>query len=226
MLKAGIRADKSMKVLNLYSGIGGNRKLWEDVEVTAVEINPKIAKIYQDFFPKDKVIVGDAHQYLLDHFQEYDFIWSSPPCPTHTRMNIANSLSPYKDNSKQMKRGGGIKPRYADMELYQEIIFLNHHFKGKYCVENVIAYYDPLIKPLQMGGHWFWVNFHVRIRKTASRGMGKKDTTKETLTKRKGFVWESLQGLDRELVLRNCVEPELGLHILNEARTKFQRTLF
>ena len=29
-----------MKVLNLYCGIGGNRKLWEDVEVTAVELDP------------------------------------------------------------------------------------------------------------------------------------------------------------------------------------------
>ena len=31
-----------MKVLNLYAGIGGNRKLWTDVEITAVEYNQKI----------------------------------------------------------------------------------------------------------------------------------------------------------------------------------------
>jgi site-specific DNA-cytosine methylase len=71
------------------AGIGGNRKLWDgDIEITAVEIDPKIAKIYQDFFPNDKVIVSDAHQYLLEHFKEYDFIWSSPPCPTHSRMRF------------------------------------------------------------------------------------------------------------------------------------------
>ena len=63
-----------MEVLNLYAGIGGNRKLWEDVEVTAVEINEQIAQIYQDNFPNDRVIIGDAHQYLLDHFKEFDFI--------------------------------------------------------------------------------------------------------------------------------------------------------
>lgn len=69
-----------MKILNCYAGIGGNRKLWgDDHEITAVENDPDIAKIYQDFFPNDKVIVADAHQYLLDHFKEYDFIWSSPP---------------------------------------------------------------------------------------------------------------------------------------------------
>ena len=74
-----------MKVLNLYAGIGGNRKLWNGVDCTAVEIEPKIAKIYSDFFPKDKVIVGDAHQYLLEHYDDgWDFIWSSPPCPTHS----------------------------------------------------------------------------------------------------------------------------------------------
>jgi len=34
-----------MKVLNLYAGIGGNRKLWPDeCEVTAVENNEEIPK--------------------------------------------------------------------------------------------------------------------------------------------------------------------------------------
>lgn len=216
-----------MKILNLYAGIGGNRKLWGDEhEVTAVEINQKIADKYQMFFPKDKMVVGDAHQYLMKHFSEFDFIWSSPPCPTHTRMNIANSLSPYKDNSVQLKRGGGIKPRYADMQLYQEIILLTHHFKGKFCVENVIAYYEPLIKPTKLGGHWFWCNFIVPTFKAKSRGMGKKDTTRETLTKRKGYKWEDLEGLDRELVLRNCVEPEVAEHIFNGAFKEKQNDLF
>jgi len=44
--------EKRLKVLNLYAGIGGNRKLWRDVDVIAVEINPEIAKIYQDFMNK------------------------------------------------------------------------------------------------------------------------------------------------------------------------------
>ncbi len=86
-----------MKVLNLYAGIGGNRTLWKDVEVTAIENNKSIAKIYLDFFPDDKVIVADAHQYLLEHYKEYDFIWSSPPCQSHTRMrNLLNRFEQYK----------------------------------------------------------------------------------------------------------------------------------
>ena len=52
-----------MKILNIYAGIGGNRKMWGgEHEVVAVEINKDIAKIYQDNFPKDKVIVGDANK--------------------------------------------------------------------------------------------------------------------------------------------------------------------
>ena len=58
-----------MKVGNLYAGIGGNRKLWpKECEVTAIENNKEIAKIYLDFFPNDKVIVIDAHQFLLEHY--------------------------------------------------------------------------------------------------------------------------------------------------------------
>ena len=127
---------KTIKVLNLYAGIGGNRKLWVgDIEVTAVELNPQTARIYHDFFPDDKVIVADAHQYLLEHYKEFDFIWSSPPCPTHSRMRNL------KNNCEECEK------KFPDMKLYEEIIFLTHFFKGKFVVENVISYYDPLIMP-------------------------------------------------------------------------------
>lgn len=218
-----------MRILNLYAGIGGNRKLWGDEhEITAVEYKPEVAAKYQEFFPKDKVVVADAHKYLLDHYHEFDFIWSSPPCPTHTRMNVANSLSPYKDNTAQLKQGGGIKPRYADMALYQEIILLKHFFQGKWVVENVVSYYEPLIKPQEVGGHYFWANF-VLLPINLDRGMGKESNT-HTLAKHKGFDYDSLKGLDRELVLRNCVEPETGRRILelaiNPIHEELQKQLF
>lgn len=101
-----------MKILNLYAGIGGNRKLWpKEHEITAVEIKPEIAAIYQENFSQDNVIVGDAHQYLLEHYKEYEFIWSSPPCPTHSRTNYF------------LKTKRAI---YPDMRLYEEIIFLEN----------------------------------------------------------------------------------------------------
>ena len=108
-----------MKILNLYACLGGNRYKWDevaDIEVTAVELDPELAKLYQERFPNDKVVVADAHQYLLDHYQEFDFIWSSPPCPTHSRANYWASKT--RDNRKKV---------YPDMKLYQEILFLKHY---------------------------------------------------------------------------------------------------
>jgi len=132
-----------MKVLNLYACLGGNRLLWDDCEVTAVEIDPELARMYQERFPNDTVIVADAHQYLLDHYQDFDFIWSSPPCPTHSRM---------------MKATKHDISRYPDMKLYEEIIFLQHFFKAKWVVENVKSYYDPLIQPYKSTRHYYWAN--------------------------------------------------------------------
>lgn len=135
-----------MKILNAYAGIGGNRKLWGDEhEVTAIEYDPNIAKIYQDNFPNDKVIVTDAHQYILEHYKEFDLIWSSPPCPSHSRVRKATE----HQNA----------PVYPDMKLYEEILFLQGYFKGKWCVENVVAWYEPLIRPNKIADHYFWSNF-------------------------------------------------------------------
>ena len=142
---------KKIRVLNNYCGIGGNRKLWKNVDVTAIENNPKIATIYQDFFPDDKVIVGDAHKYLLEHFAEFDFIWSSPPCPSHSRARFWGW-------SKK-------RPIYPDMKLYQEILFLKHHSKAKWIIENVISYYKPLIESLKLGRHYIWSNFFIKINR-------------------------------------------------------------
>lgn len=219
-----------MKILNNYCGIGGNRKLWGDShEITAVEYKPEIAKIYQDFFPNDKVVVGDAHQYLLDHYHEFDFIWTSPPCQSHTTMNVANHLSPYEEDQERMQKqianGGGIKPRYPKMELYQEIIFLTHFFKGKWCVENVIGYYEPLIKPQVMAKHYFWTNFLMTNFVGTDRGIGVENEV-EVMKEKLGFDLSPYKGVDKRLLLRNCVEPEVAKHILDQAMNDHQNSLF
>jgi DNA (cytosine-5)-methyltransferase 1 len=139
-----------MRILNLYACLGGNRYKWgDDHEITAVELDQDLARLYQERFPNDKVIVADAHQYLLENYNQFDFIWSSPPCPTHSRARYwaigANGKSPV----------------YPDMKLYQEILLLKHHFKGKYVVENVIPYYKPLLEPKKRGRHLYWTNFNL-----------------------------------------------------------------
>ena len=189
-----------MKILNLYAGIGGNRKLWGDEhEITAVENVEYIADAYRKLYPNDTIIVADAHQYLLDHCEEYDFIWSSPPCPTHSKMNTALQWR-------------GIR-RYPDMTLYQEIIYLKQFYKGKWVVENVESYYDPLILPQIIDRHYFWSNFYIP-RTDTGRGYNVTNSTKEQ--HKEHFDIQLPDGTkNQRKLLRNAVDPKVGLHVFN-----------
>lgn len=196
-----------MKILNLYAGIGGNRKLWgEDHEITAVEFDPRVAAVYADLFPKDQVIVSDAHEYLLNHFQDFDFIWSSPPCPSHSQMR------------KNMSVGvRGSKAIYPDMKLYEEILLLQHYFKGKWVVENVRPYYEYLIKPtFTLGRHPYWSNFMVEHKEYEADGI-KAVGAAEKIAERFGYDLKGYDLPDKRKALRNAVNPEMGLHIFRHA---------
>jgi len=196
-----MRRAQKIKILNLYAGIGGNRKLWGDnFEITAVEYDPKIAAIYQGFFPNDTVIVGDAHQYLLDHYKNFDFIWSSPPCPTHSDIRRMGALS------------GQYEPLYPDMSLYQEIIFLDAFFKGGYCVENVKPYYKPLIPAYQRDRHLFWSSFYIP---ELPKEPPKHHATRKDQQSITGFDLSPFKGIDKNKILRNCVMPGVGKTILD-----------
>ena len=180
-----------MKILNLYAGIGGNRKLWGDEhEITAVEFNEKRAATYQQRFPNDTVIVADAHQYLLDHYKEFDFIWSSPPCQSH-------SITNHFLNAKGVIR-------YPDMKLWQEIIFLKHFYTAKWCVENVKPYYGEILNPKQIGRHFLWSNFMITSIPQPKDSIGRMNGNIQTASK-------------KTVEERNEVNAELGLHILNTA---------
>ena len=205
-----------MKVLNLYAGIGGNRKLWEDVEVTAVEWDKEIASIYQDFFPNDKVIITDAHQYLLEHFKRFDFIWSSPPCPSHSRFRFMTTKLNEDDFTNPASM---IRPIiYPDMKLYQEILLLQNYFNGKWVVENVKPYYEPLIKAKEISRHLFWANFNLNNINIPTLNI--KGNKINDLEKMHGFSIRNykLKNTSKITILRNCVHPKLGEHILNCAR--------
>lgn len=196
------------KVLNLYAGIGGNRKLWEDVEVTAVEYDPKIASIYQDFFPDDTVIVTDAHEYLLEHYGDsWDFIWSSPPCPSHSHIRKELAVEARKQN----------KAIYPDMKLYEEILFLQGYISNPWVVENVISWYEPLIKPYDVANHYFWSNFNITNLSKKSR---EHHANIKGLEVRKGFDLSKYHGIDKIRLLRNYTESELGNHIFECAFDK------
>jgi len=208
---------KEYKVLNLYSCLGGNRYKWDevaeeagvDMKVTAVELDPELARLYQERFPNDKVVVADAHQYLLDHYKEFDFIWTSPPCPTHSRARYWNS-SNYDTTTE---------PVYPDFTLYQEIIFLQHYYKGKYVVENVIPYYEPLIPAKKRGRHLYWTNFNLPSDLNDRRfavSSAKKEFS--GLCKFHDYDFRKYQGeQNKTKIARNLVDYEAGRTIFETA---------
>jgi len=197
-----------MKILNLYACLGGNRYKWDevtDVEVTAVELDPECARLYQERFPNDTVIVADAHQYLLDHYKEFDFIWSSPPCPTHSRLVQSNKNK--------------IKMKYPDMKLYEEILFLKHLYNGKFVIENVIPYYEPLIPAQKRHRHLYWTNFNLPNILT-NRDVRISTGTKEVqnLCKFHDFDFYKYKGKQpTNKIARNLVDYEAGRTILETA---------
>ena len=191
-----------MRILNLYAGIGGNRKLWgNEHEITAVEINPKIAAVYKEFFPNDTVIVDDAHEYLRKHFREYDFIWASPPCPTHSVLQMTR----YYDEDL----------KYPDMKLYQEIILLKNFYKGKWVIENVKPYYEPLIQPtFSIDRHYFWSSDFILTPQFNNNYTSIRDDV-NAMAKQYDIDINILKSCNVEcrLVLRNMVVPEIGEYI-------------
>lgn len=210
--------ENKYKVLNLYACLGGNRAKWDEVakekgieiEVTAVELDEELAKLYQERFPNDIVIVADAHQYLLEHFKEFDFIWSSPPCPSHSRARYWNS-SNYDTTTK---------PVYPDMKLYEEILFLQHYYKtGRFVVENVIPYYEPLIPSNKRGRHLYWTNFNLPSDLKDRRfAISQQKNELKELCKFHDFDFTKYKGTQSIVkVGRNLVDYEAGRTIFETA---------
>jgi DNA (cytosine-5)-methyltransferase 1 len=195
------------KILNLYACLGGNRYKWDEVsdnlEITAVELDPEAARLYKERFPNDTVIVADAHQYLLDHYKEFDFIWSSPPCPTHSRFNLSMKTT------RKMK--------YPDMKLYEEVIFLEYYFKGKYVVENVIAYYEPLIAAKKRDRHLYWTNFNLPsdLGGRKNPDLGRTKNLIDALSEFHDYDFRKYKGEQAmNKMARNLVDYEAGKTIL------------
>jgi DNA (cytosine-5)-methyltransferase 1 len=211
-----------MKILNLYACLGGNRYKWDDVakeagieiEVTAVELDTEAARLYQERFHNDIVIVADAHQYLLEHYQEFDFIWSSPPCPSHSKVRFTQ------------KSRESFVPLYPDLKLYEEILFLDNFYKGKYVVENVIPYYEPLIQGQKRGRHLYWTNFilpnDIGERKVLI-GRGTNEVNK--LCEFHDYDFRQYKGEQRiDKMARNLVDYEAGKTILETALNIFKKS--
>jgi len=196
-----------IKVLNLYAGIGGNRKLWKNVQVTAVELDPDIARVYAHFYPDDELIIGDAHNYLLKNYDRFDFIWSSPPCPTHSDMRRVTVQS------------GRYPAVYPDLSLWQEITLLRYFAPktSRWAIENVVSYYQPIVNPsFKLDRHCFWTNFQAIPKEFEARGipLEKINGSNHVIY---GFDLAKIMLRDKRRVLRNLVNPEVGKYVFETA---------
>ncbi len=106
------------------------------------------------------------------------------------------------------------------MTLYQEIIFLSTFFTGKYCVENVNPYYEPLIPGKKRGRHLYWTNFNLpqelsaRFDVAVTRG---KEELKQ-LCEFHEIVLNNYSGAQQKVkIARNLVDYEAGKTILATA---------
>lgn len=207
---------KPFRILNLYACLGGNRYKWDEVlieagiteyEIIAVELDPELARLYTERFPNDVVIIADAHKYLLDHYKEFDFIWTSPPCPSHSKAR-------YWAFGKS-----GLNPLYPDMKLYEEIIFLKYHYLGKYCVENVHPYYEPMLSPQIRERHTYWANFKLPNKLSYRNDTALVQASRmQDLCDFHNYDFRKYKGKQRILkIARNLVDYEAGKTILATA---------
>ncbi len=185
------------KILNLYAGIGGNRALWDklkNIHVTAVESNPKIAAIYSMLYPNYTVIIADAHDYLFKHFQDYDFIWSSPP-------NVRPAYTPY----------------FEDFTLFQHVFFM-HRFCKAYCIECPDVYWTQeetqIGKPVNCYKSSYWSSF--RFPRIAVNGIQRdfymsKETAKRNRT---GIDLSVVKYKNKRKLFTDATMPQVGFEIL------------
>jgi DNA (cytosine-5)-methyltransferase 1 len=199
-----------MKILNLYAGIGANRHLWTDHSITNVEINAQCCAHLSSTYRDDTVVNEDAVEFLLANYNDFDFIWLSPPCQSHTK--LTHSFN---------KRC----PRLPDFTLYAIHTFLSSFHKGLFVIENVIPYYKPLIAPsASIGRHALWANFTIPFLKFNNpKGFASMSTESDFQSlvswlgiPRPPHIYPGKAHNPCQL-LRNATHPAIGNHILNAA---------
>ena len=217
---------KKIKLLNLFSGIGGNTYTLnrDRFEVTHIEHNVEVAEECELQNPQDIVIMDDAWEYVHD-YDKYDYLWASPPCQTHTGLN--NAL-----------HGQG-RRRLPDFRLYALITYLKHFVKTPWVVENVKPYYQDLamIRPTAvLSRHWYWSNYNLigerykqnpfNVTNARPKKDGKRMTSKEHRDKLQEYLGITLtklryiDGKNPSQILSNCVHPDEGKYLIEQAFTR------
>lgn len=218
-----------MKILNLFAGLGGNRQNWNGHSIISIEINPGVAKLYQELYPDDIVLNMDVFDYLREkenNLKDFDFIWASPPCQSHSHMQL---FTRHNNNYPPIPR--------LDQTIGL-IIWLNKFYNNKFVVENVIPWYGLIdlrfnnIFKVKLDRHIFYSNFKIQSKKFRSRGseghgkigglMRMKGSELCNFHNLDISIIDKLKGLqesgnDHLKVLRNLCNSELGDYILKQS---------
>lgn len=201
-----------MRVLNAYAGIGGNRHLWPaDWKVTAVEWDRRVAAEYERRYPQDLVLVSDAHEHVIQHADLFDAVWTSPPCPTHSRLAKVNAS----------RYGHDLAP---DPRLMAEVKHLRS-VGVRHVVENVHTYYTPEVLPdLVTDRHYYWMTtpplLLAPLRRTIIGGWEEGSASSDELADSYGLPrLEPGSVPDRNRAMRNAVIPQEGLQVALAAFT-------
>ena len=216
-----------MRILNLYAGLGGNRGSWDNHEVTSVEFNPKIADMYCKRFPNDEVVIQDVFTFLRDknnNLDDYQFIWASPPCQSHSQLQMFN---PSKDTRS---------PIPDTTSIYGLFTWLNYNFSHSYVIENVQPYYVPHQKQtVKLGRHLFWANFPIKpknfnqkfletIRGDNPGSFSEEEYQFHVKRLKLSIISDDLKkefkGKKLRTVIRNCIDPRVGKYILAHINQK------
>ena len=117
--------------------------------------------------------------------------------------------------------------KYPDMRLYQEIIFLDNYFTGKYVVENVIPFYEPLITAHKRHRHLYWTNFKLpnNLSNRYNPDLSRTKNLIDALSKFHDYDFRKYNGEQRmNKIARNLVDYEDGKTILETAIGVIRKT--
>jgi len=216
-------------ICNAFGGVGANTHNWsrDKHDITHIEYNKEIARCNEQLHPEDTVVVEDAIIHLENNWDQYDYIWASPPCPSHSSIRKAGA------------KKGQYTAKMPDMDLYSVIVFLDEFFQGEFTVENVKPYYKRLDKQerekirnrqtvippaSETSRHLFWSSHEVPEVRLPTQNIHHGNHSDMTewlgIPELNDYTFQSVE---KRKVLRNCVHPKIGEAILKSKNVKQQK---
>ena len=99
------------------------------------------------------------------------------------------------------------------MKLYEEVIFLQHYYKGKFCIENVIPFYEPLVPAHKRHRHLYWTNFNLpnKLSERKNPDLARTRNVVKQLSKFHDYDFSKYKGKQSvRKMARNLVDYEAG----------------